>query len=247
MSNKFPFLTEDDYYRFPPPEEATPEGIVAVGGNLSPGMLLSAYQQGVFPWYSKGEPIVWWNPDPRFILYPAKLKVSQSMYKILKQNCFSIVLDKDFQQVIKNCQTIRRKGQPGTWITAEMLKAYCELHTLGYAHSIEVREGETLIGGLYGISLGKCFFGESMFSHQANASKAALITLAWTLFDAGFHFIDCQVHTDHLESLGAESISRHDFMLRLAEALKAETFKGNWSEIFPHFPFSSQYPCKPNL
>ena len=204
-------------------------------------MLLSAYEQGLFPWYSEGEPVIWHSPDPRFVLFPEKLHVSASMKKVLKRGDFSITFDRNFAGVITACSQIDRPGQKGTWITADVINAYTELHHLGWAHSAEAYRDEepeagapktdtapekrasapVLAGGCYGIRLGNCFFGESMFSRTNNASKAAFLTLARFLFDDGVRFIDCQVHTDHLESLGAEEISRKDFLALLHDTLSS--------------------------
>jgi leucyl/phenylalanyl-tRNA--protein transferase len=192
---------------------------VAIGGNLSPGMLLSAYEQGIFPWYSEKEPLLWHSPDPRFVLFPEKLHVSQSMKKVLKRGDFEIALDRDFPGVITACSLAPRPGQDGTWITGDVIAAYTELHRLGWAHSSEAYAEGELAGGCYGIRLGNVFFGESMFAKKPNASKAAFLSLARFLFDDGVIFIDCQVHTDHLESLGAEEIGRKDFFKLLRETL----------------------------
>ena len=215
----FPFLSENERFLFPDPMKAKHNSIVAWGGNLSPGMLLSAYEQGLFPWYSEGDPVIWHSPDPRFVIFPEKLHVSASMKKILKHNDFLIVLDKDFPGVIASCSGIDRPGQGGTWLTSDMISAYTELHNLGWAHSAEAYfEGE-LVGGCYGLSLGNIFFGESMFSRKSNASKAAFLTLAQLLFDEGVRFIDSQAYTPHLESLGAVEIDRAEFIALLRKNL----------------------------
>mgnify|MGYP006286841397 FL=1 len=227
----FPYLDENQHFQFPPVDKSTPEGIVAAGGNLSPGMLLSAYTQGIFPWYSEYEPILWWSPDPRFVLFPEELHISKSMGRVLKKEEFTCSADTCFERVIRSCREIERPGQPGTWITNDMLEAYIELHRLGYAHSVEAWQGEDLAGGLYGVSLGKCFFGESMFSKKSNSSKAALIFLTGSLKERDFHFIDCQVYTSHLKSLGAREIPRREFIERLHQGLRYDTRKGNWADI----------------
>ena len=215
----FPFLGEHDHFEFPPPEKSKHHSIVSWGGNLSPGMLLSAYEQGLFPWYSEGEPIIWHSPDPRFVIFPEKLHVSDSMKKILRRGDFAVSFDRDFPAVINSCSEIYRPGQGGTWITQDMIAAYTELHRLGWAHSAEAYcEGE-LVGGCYGIRMEKVFFGESMFSRKSNASKAAFLTLAQFLFESGVRFIDCQTYTRHLESLGGEAISRKDFIALLRDTL----------------------------
>jgi leucyl/phenylalanyl-tRNA--protein transferase len=211
----FPFLSENQRFKFPPPEKAKHHSIVAWGGNLSPGMLLSAYEQGLFPWYSEGDPIIWHSPDPRFVIFPEKLHVSRSMEKTLRQKTFTITLNRDFPGVIASCSQIKRHGQGGTWITPDMIEAYTELHRLGWAHSAEAYFGGELAGGCYGVLVGKIFFGESMFAKKPNASKAAFLTLARMLFENGVRLIDCQQHTAHLESLGAEDISRAEFLALL--------------------------------
>lgn len=235
----FPWLSDEERYPFPPASTADMQGIVAMGGNLSPGMLLSAYEQGLFPWYSQGEPIYWWSLDPRFVLYPEKLKISKSMKKLFKKQPWTFSLDQAFPQVIRSCKKVPREGQEGTWITEEMEQAYCELHRLGYAHSAEIWEDEQLVGGLYGVSLGRVFFGESMFAFSSNASKAAFIQLTTILQALEFPFIDCQQHTAHLESLGAEDLPRDRFIDQLKEALDFPTLKGNWGEILPRLQRSS--------
>lgn len=218
---------------FPPVEQANREGIVAVGGDLSSERLLLAYRSGIFPWFSPGDPIMWWSPNPRFVLYPEKIKVSKSMKQLFKKQAFQVSLDTEFKAVIKNCSSIKRKGQRGTWITKEMQEAYCKLYDLGYAHSVEVWHEGNLVGGLYGVALGKCFFGESMFSKMSNASKYGFITLTKILQEKQFKMIDCQVYTEHLESLGAEFVERQIFMKELANALELPTSQGAWTSWIP--------------
>lgn len=213
---------------FPPPRLASEEGLLAVGGDLAPERLILAYKSGIFPWYSEGEPILWWSPDPRFVLFPDQLKISRSMRGLLKKNLFTVTFDKCFHEVVAACQETRKGREEGTWITAAMTVAYIRLHELGLAHSVEAWREGTLAGGLYGVSLGKCFFGESMFTKVPNASKAALITLVKTLARYDFRLIDCQVYTDHLHSLGAEMISRCRFLRLLNTALAEETLRGSW-------------------
>ncbi|MDC7221690.1 MAG: leucyl/phenylalanyl-tRNA--protein transferase [Spirochaetales bacterium] len=227
----FPWLGAEDWVDFPDPSTADSDGLIGVGGNLSPGMLLSAYAQGIFPWFNEGEPILWWSLDPRFVLYPRNVRISRSMKKILKKREYTMTLDRDFPAVIGHCKSIRRKGQGGTWITDEMERAYLRLHEEGYAHSVEVwRDGE-LKGGLYGVSLGAAFFGESMFALEANCSKIALIYLSAVLHELGFDMIDCQQHTEHLGSMGAVDVPRKTFLKELSRSLsKQKTWKGNWSE-----------------
>lgn len=200
---------------FPNPELSEKDGLLAIGGDLSPERLLLAYQNGIFPWFNQDDPILWWSPDPRFVLFPNDLKISKSMRQILRKNIFEITFNQDFKSVIKNCQNIKRNNQQGTWITDEMFAAYLKLHEKGFAHSVEVWHKKELVGGLYGIILGKCFFGESMFALVSNASKAGFIHLVLTLKKQNFHIVDCQVHTKHLESLGAKLISRKDFLNHL--------------------------------
>lgn len=199
-----------DKIEFPDISEASAEGILAIGGDLSPQRLLLAYQKGIFPWFSEGDPIIWWSPDPRFVLFPDKLKVSKSMRQILRKQEFKLTINKDFKAVIHNCAKIRRKGQIDTWITKDMVLAYNRLHQLGYATSVEVWLNDELVGGLYGIDLGNgVFCGESMFSKVSNASKFAFISFVQ---QSNYKIIDCQVHTEHLERLGAENIDREVFL-----------------------------------
>ncbi len=229
-----------DRILFPPVHYAEPSGILAVGGDLAPERLLEAYRRGIFPWFSDDSPIIWWSPDPRFVIYPGDVKISRSMRQVLERGTFRITFDTAFRDVITGC-SMPRRHEDGTWITNEMIEAYVKLHELGYAHSIEAWEGDSLAGGLYGISLGRAFFGESMFSRVSNASKAAFITLAINLEKLGFEIIDCQVHTDHLESLGAFEIPREEFISIIKESLAGETIRGNWGEmgIFSPIPDSS--------
>jgi len=236
-----PWFGADDYLQFPSIEDSTEEGIVAVGGNLSPGVLLSAYRQGIFPWYNEGDEILWWSPDPRFVLFSEKLRISKSMKKEIRKQKYDVVLDVNFEEVIRSCRTSVRKGQGGTWITEDMVNAYCELNKLGWTHSVEVRTNGELVAGLYGVSLGKVFFGESMFTKVSNGSKIAFILLTLYLKEKGFSIIDCQDHTNHLESLGAENINRKEFYRKLNSELSYPDLKGRWDEIFPDFPESEGY------
>jgi leucyl/phenylalanyl-tRNA--protein transferase len=220
---------------FPDVEESTEEGIVAVGGDLSVERLILAYSKGIFPWYSSDRsPILWWSPDPRFVLFPENLIVSKSMRPYFNQNKFKVTWDQNFEDVIKNCQKIDREDQPGTWITSKMLAAYIQLHKKGYAHSVEVWLENELVGGLYGISLGKVFFGESMFAKVSNASKFGFISLVNQLKQKGFLLIDCQQETKHLESLGANAIKRKDFIDILNHNNIEETYIGSWENYFNH-------------
>jgi len=204
------FLSRELY--FPPVDGASPEGIVAIGGDLSPERLLLAYRNGIFPWFEDDEPILWWSPPERMVLFLDELKVSKSMRNIINRDMFRITFNTAFKEVITNCRDIKRDGQPGTWITDDMTEAYCRLHELGIAKSVEVWQDNELVGGLYGIDLGHIFCGESMFSKVSNASKIAFIALAKQLEAANYRLLDCQVHNDHLESLGAREIHREDFL-----------------------------------
>jgi len=204
--------------QFPSPSEADQDGLLAVGGDLSIKRLLLAYNSGIFPWYEDGQPILWWSPDPRMILYPEKLKVSKSLQKTIKNEKFTVTYNTAFSEVIKNCAAIKREGQGGTWITEAMQKAYQTLHGQGYAFSVEVWRDGDLVGGLYGIDLAdkKVFCGESMFSIESDASKVGFYSLVLQLRKKGYRFIDCQMYTTHLESLGAEEITRDEFLKLLA-------------------------------
>lgn len=202
------FLTEKIV--FPDVSEATSEGLLAVGGDLSSERLIHAYSNGIFPWFEAEDSLLWWSPDPRFVLFPNDLKISKSMKQILRKNTFKVTVNKDFKAVIVECALAKREGQDGTWITDEMVKAYIKLHKLGYAKSIEVWQNNVLVGGLYGVDLGnKVFCGESMFAKVSNASKVGFITFVQ---NSNYNLIDCQIHTKHLESLGAKHISRTEFL-----------------------------------
>ncbi len=197
---------------FPPVDTAGEEGIVALGGDLETERLLLAYRNGIFPWYNEDEPIIWWSPDPRFVLFPGNLKISKSMQTVLRSGSFRFTINRAFNQVIQHCKTTSRKEQEGTWITPAVQKAYGILHTLGYAHSAEAWVNGELAGGLYGVRMGNVFFGESMFSKKSNASKFAFIQYVQQLKKEGVVLIDCQVYTEHLESLGAGMIKRKQFI-----------------------------------
>lgn len=203
---------------FPPVHLSEPDGLLAMGGDLSVERLLLAYQSGIFPWY-EGEHILWWSPDPRFVLFPDELKVSKSIKPLLKRNEFDFTVNKAFKQVIRNCKETKRPGQEGTWITDEVEKAYCSMHELGFAHSAEVWKDDELVGGLYGIRLGKVFFGESMFSKRSNASRFAFTRYMQFLKEEGILLIDCQVYTEYLESFGAKMIPRKEFIKFLQNLL----------------------------
>jgi leucyl/phenylalanyl-tRNA--protein transferase len=221
------WLTGDD--PFPPPEEALrePNGLLCAGSELSPERLLAAYRNGIFPWFSTGDPILWWSPDPRMVLVPSEFKLSRSLHRTLRADRYQIRLDSDFSAVIHSCAKTRRKSQSGTWITTEMQAAYIALHELGYAHSVETWVDDVLVGGLYGLAIGKMFYGESMFSHASDASKIALAHLAHYLDAQGFGLIDCQMNTSHLASLGAREIPRSAFVTRLQELTVSATH-GRW-------------------
>ncbi|MBU3111344.1 leucyl/phenylalanyl-tRNA--protein transferase [Clostridium lacusfryxellense] len=208
---------------FPDPSLSEEDGLLAIEGDLSPERLLLAYSNGIFPWFSDDEPILWWSPNPRFIIYPKDIRISHSMKKLIKKNTYKVSFDTCFREVISNCSNVRK--DTGTWITNEMIEAYCILHELGYAHSIETWFDGKLVGGLYGISIGKCFFGESMFSTMDNASKVAFITLGKALEEKGFSIIDCQVHTNHLESLGAVFMPRETFLEVIKKGISISPLK----------------------
>lgn len=206
---------------FPPVEDADEHGLLAIGGDLTPARLLLAYRSGIFPWFNDADPIYWWSPDPRFVLYPSQLKISKSMQQVVKKQTFQFSTNNAFKAVIHACSTAPRNGQNGTWITNEMQDAYLHMHHLGYAHSAEAWLNDELVGGLYGIRLGNVFFGESMFSHVSNASKFAFIQYVQQLQKENVQLIDCQLHTDHLESLGATMIPRKTFMQHLHQWIPA--------------------------
>ena len=219
---------------FPDPRLAEPGGLLGVGGDLSPERLLLAYQAGIFPWYSQGQPILWFSPDPRFVLYPDELHIGRTLSRLLKRHQFTLTMDTDFASVISQCQQVPRAGQDGTWITQDMREAYLALHQLGHAHSIEVRLDGELVGGLYGVAIGQIFAGESMFSRADGASKVALVALVQQLKAWGFQLIDSQVHTDTLASMGACEISRVDYLSALKTLSAAPGKDGPWRlEISP--------------
>jgi leucyl/phenylalanyl-tRNA--protein transferase len=213
---------------FPPPDYADPSGLLAVGGDLSKERLLEAYRLGIFPWYSEDQPILWWSPDPRLVLDLKDFIISRSLRKTLKKGVFQVTFDRAFEEVIQACAAVPRLGQNGTWITEEMRKAYINLHGLGYAHSVESWFGGKLAGGLYGVSLGKAFFGESMFHLKTDASKVALATLVEKLNSWDFQFIDSQMTTEHMVRLGAKELPRRIFLKRLQSALRHPTKRGRW-------------------
>lgn len=213
---------------FPPVAHAEPSGLLAMGGDLRPERLLAAYGAGIFPWFSPGQPILWHAPDPRMVLGLDRLHVGRTLRRALRSRRFRVELDSAFAEVIGHCASRERPGQQGTWITAGMQRAYIRLHTLGFAHSVETFLGDRLVGGLYGVSLGRAFFGESMFSLESEASKVALCHLVGELQLRGFHFVDCQVHTDLFDSLGARPIPRDAFQHKLGQALIFPTQQGPW-------------------
>lgn len=223
-----PWLTAA--HEFPPLATALsePNGLLAVGGDLAPERLLAAYRRGIFPWYSPGEPILWWSPDPRMVLFPAEFKVSRSLSRTLRRGGYEVRLDTAFARVIAACAQTPRRGQHGTWIVPEMQAAYRRLHELGLAHSVETWVDGELVGGLYGIALGRMFYGESMFSWRSDASKIAVAHLARYLERLGFGMVDCQMHTAHLASLGAREIPRDDFIARLDALVAAGPAPGPW-------------------
>ncbi len=203
--------------KFPPVESADEDGFLAIGGDLKTERLLEAYRNGIFPWYNEDDPICWWSPDPRFVLYPGQLHISKSMQQIIKRGQFEFSVNRVFEEVIRACSAVKRKDSNGTWISEAMIAAYCKLHKLGYAVSAEAWHGGKLVGGLYGIKMGKMFFGESMFSIIPNASKFAFIKLVQQLKAGGLSLVDCQMHTNHLESLGAVMIPRKQFIEMLKQ------------------------------
>ena len=223
-----PIYMLTDELRFPPPEGASPEGIVAIGGDFSPERLLLGYAQGIFAWPSEGLPLLWFSPDPRFALAPQDAHLPRSLRKLMRKQPYEIRFDTAFDRVIRHCAETPRAGQRGTWITNELMEGYEALAALGYAHSIEAWEGDRLVGGLYGVALGKAFFGESMFALAPNASKCAFATLLAQLIAWDFSVVDCQVHTEHLERFGAEEWPRSTFLRTLRHAAGQEFAPGPW-------------------
>ena len=213
---------------FPPTHLAAESGLLAVGGDLSAKRLLLAYGQGIFPWYSDDEPILWWSPDPRLVLHPEEIRVSRSLQRTLNKALFRVTMDKAFDQVIQACAQSRIESGESTWIVEDMIQAYCRLHEDGFAHSVEAWQGGELAGGLYGVSLGGCFFGESMFTRVSNASKVAFVHLVRQLSDWSFQLIDCQVTTGHLMRFGAREVPRTTFMDLLNQSLQLPTRRGKW-------------------
>ena len=227
LLSRMPELSDGQRIQFPQVSED--EEIAAVGGNLSVGVLLSAYEQGLFPWYNPGEPIIWWNPSQRMVLPVGALHLGSRTERTIRKAPFRITFDSCFREVISCCAQVPREEQDGTWIDRQMIDAYTRLHEAGYAHSVEAWEGESLVGGLYGVSLGRAFFGESMFSLASSSSKACLHALHRRLVEQHFQFIDCQLYTEHLSRLGARLVSRSDFTRMLKQALSSQTVRGDWS------------------
>lgn len=214
---------------FPPPEAAEASGLLAAGGDLSPDRLLLAYASGIFPWYSEGDPILWFSPDPRMVLRPSRLRVSRSLRKYARRSPIDLRMDTDFEAVIRGCAEAERPDGGGTWITPEMIRAYCRMHDLGYAHSVEGRLEGRLVAGVYGLSLGGAFFAESMFTRAPNASKLALVALVRQIDAWGFDFLDCQVYTENLARFGASEWPRARFLAALDETLQRPTRRGRWA------------------
>jgi len=230
---------EENYYipplskyssTFPDPRQASDEGLLAYGGDLSSHRLLFAYKKGIFPWYSKDDPILWWSPNPRLLLYPENFKVRKSFRRVLRSEKFSVTFDQNFSEVIEHCATVFREGQESSWIVDEIIEAYTRLHEEGFAHSVEVHKEGKLVGGLYGVAFGKAFFGESMFSLSSDASKVAFKALSDVLGSRGYDFIDCQMKTDHMLGLGAEVVERDLFLDALEVTINKHTDLGSWKD-----------------
>ncbi len=217
-----------DEHIFPPPELSEPDGLLAVGGDLSEDRLILAYSMGIFPWYSAEDPILWWSPDPRLLIFPDELRVSRSLKQTINKNIFEVTMDMAFEEVIHNCAAVHSRDDGDTWITREMIDAYISLYHSGYAHSVESWHNGKLVGGLYGVSLGSAFFGESMFTKKSNASKVAFVKLVEQLVKWNFSFIDCQVTTPHLRSFGAREVPRSEFLDLTRAALTSHSIRGKW-------------------
>lgn len=231
-----PVYRLSDAIAFPPPEGADPSGLVAVGGDLSPERLLAAYENGIFPWPLVERPLLWFSPDPRMVLRPREITISRSLRKTLRRGVYEVRLDTAFERVVRRCAEVPRRGEAGTWITSDMAEAYTRLNQLGFAHSAEAWEDGALVGGLYGVSLGASFFGESMFADRPDASKVAFAVLVRQLDAWGFDLVDCQVHTEHLARFGAEEWSRRRFLAALRRSLEAPTRRGPWKLDLPASP-----------
>lgn len=231
-------IHDDDYvlpqlgpnHSFPSAREASEEGLVAFGGDLNPNRVLQAYKEGIFPWYNEDDPILWWSPNPRLVLFPKNLKKSKSFKRVLRNKGFEVRFDQDFKAVLAHCSTVPRAGQEGTWLSDEMKASYLWLHKMGFAHSIETYYEGKLVGGLYGLALGGGFFGESMFSLMSNASRVSLVALSDICVKKRYDFIDCQVETPHLLKWGATPIARNDFLALLEDTLEKETDSGSWRD-----------------
>ncbi len=234
------FRLSPNTFLFPDPELSLPDGLLAIGGDLSPLRLLEAYQHGIFPWFNPEDPILWWSPDPRMVLFPERLKIHRSMRPYFNKKKYRLSMDTAFKQVMRSCAETDRKGQRGTWINEQMIESYTSLHEMGYAHSVEVWQKDKLVGGLYGLALGKVFFGESMFSNMANASKFGFIALTLQLKEQNYRLIDCQQETPHLRSLGAENISRKKFLQILRQNREEPTAKGRWQVENYQLPWKSR-------
>ena len=224
-----PVFLLSDKIEFPSPHFASEQGLLAMGGDLSQKRLILAYQMGIFPWYSDNEPIMWWSPDPRLVLYPREIKTSKTLKKIIKKQLFHVTVDLEFARVITQCARVRLHKNEPTWIVNDMIDAYCELHESGFAHSVETWQKGELVGGLYGVSLGRCFFGESMFTLVNNASNVALVKLVEYLDSMSFDLIDCQTTTEHLVRFGAKEIPRRLFLQQLKRSLQTPTLRGKWT------------------
>ncbi len=222
------YLLPDEPF-FPPADEAEPDGLIAIGGDLSPRRLINAYASGIFPWFQAEGEVYWFSPDPRLVILPQNFRLTESLARTLASHRFEVRMDTSFRQVIEECSTAPRPGQEDTWISNDFIEAYCMLHDAGYAHSIETFADDKLVGGLYGVSLGSAFFGESMFFRSRDASKVALFHLAELVQSWDFAFIDCQVESPHLISLGAETMARESYLKLLKTALSFPTKKGKWS------------------
>ena len=224
-----PVFLLSDKIVFPSPHLASEQGLLAMGGDLSQKRLMLAYSMGIFPWYSDNEPIMWWSPDPRLVLYPREIRISKTLKKIIKKKMFQVTMDSNFVQVITQCAKVRLEKNEGTWLVKDMIDAYCRLHESGFAHSVEAWQKDELVGGLYGISLGRCFFGESMFTLASNASNVALVKLVEYLNSLSFDMIDCQTTTEHLVRFGAREMPREHFLRKLEKSLHTPTLRGKWS------------------
>ncbi len=229
MFTALPVYRIPDRHLFPDPEDADDSGLLGVGGDLEPARLLLAYSMGIFPWYSEDQPILWWSPDPRYVLHTPRLHVGRSLRKRIRRSDYRITMDTAFDQVIHHCSAVPRPGQEGTWITSEMAGAYVRLHELGFAHSVEAWRGDELVGGLYGVAVGRLYCGESMFARAPDASKEAFVHLVRQLERWGFPLVDAQLHTAHLERFGAEEMPRVEYLHRVASLVRQPGRTGRWS------------------